>query len=49
MIFATGADGVPDLDDPAAREHAFLLRKPYDVAALDSVLRAADEGRGMTE
>jgi signal transduction histidine kinase/DNA-binding response OmpR family regulator len=46
VIFATGADGVPDLEDPAAREHAFLLRKPYDIAALEQVLRAVGEGRG---
>lgn len=36
VIFATGAEGV------------IMLQKPYDTAALDMILRAAGERRGVT-
>jgi CheY-like chemotaxis protein len=38
VIFATGADGVPILDAERGTEDALMLRKPYDLVALDSVL-----------
>jgi len=50
IIFATGAEGVRleqgELN-PAGDPHGgmFLLRKPYDAAALDAALRAAGERR----
>jgi CheY-like chemotaxis protein len=49
VIFATGADRPPaDAGAPSA-EPAYVLRKPYDAAALDAVLRAAGERRGMAD
>ncbi len=42
VIYATGADGPPNGDGEPLAGGALMLRKPYDVAALDRVLRAAN-------
>jgi CheY-like chemotaxis protein len=49
VIFATGADGPASADGAAGPEGAFVLRKPYDSAALNSVLRSAGERRNASE
>ena len=47
VIFATGADGAPASDDASLTDGVIMLQKPYDTVALDTVLRAAGERRGM--
>jgi FixJ family two-component response regulator len=46
IIFATGADGAPVIPGETGTENAITLRKPYDGASLDLVLRAAGDRRG---
>jgi len=47
VIFATGVDGTPLSD--GLDDDAFVLRKPYDAAALNAILRAAGERRGTAD
>lgn len=46
VIFATGADDGARKDREPAADAAIMLRKPYDILALDAALRAAGERRG---
>jgi CheY-like chemotaxis protein len=45
VIYATGGDGAPSSDDELLAEGVLVLRKPYDAAALDRILRAANGRR----